>query len=117
MPLKNIIAVTVAKAILTDCVFVYAPALILLSDIGLHFTSKFFQDIWRILEVIKIFPKCYHQQGNWQVEQSSRTMLGALQSYVADQPKSLDLYTDAITFAFNTQVQRGNTTSEFDLVF
>ena len=43
-------------------------------------------------------------------------MLAALRTYIADHPRDWDLFTDAITFAYNTQVHRSTNVAPFDLV-
>ena len=116
VPLKRITARAVAQAFVTHWVFSYGPSVILLSDNGPQFTAKFFQDVCRILDIKNVFTTTYHPQSNGQVERFNRTMLNALRSYVADHPKDWDLYTDAITYAYNTQVHRDTSLSPFELV-
>lgn len=114
--LKKITAAAVAIAFVNHWVFVYGPPVHLLSDNGSQFTSKFFQNVCRILGVKNLFTTTYHPQCNGQVERFNRTMLAALRHYVADHPKEWDLFTDALTYAYNTQVHRTTKLAPFELV-
>lgn len=62
------------------------------------------------------FKTTYHPQTNGQVERYNQTILAALSTYVADHPRDWDLYTDALTFAYNCQPNTSTSTSPFDLV-
>ena len=88
----------------------------LLADNGKQFTSKFFLDVCRILKVHNSFTTTYHPQTNGQVERFNRTILSALRAYVNDHPKDWDLYTSALTYAYNTQPQTSTSMAPFDLV-
>ena len=116
VPLKRITAATVATAFVHHWVFTYGPPIKLLSDNGSQFTSKFFQNVCRILGVNNVFTTTYHPQTNGQAERFNRTILAALRHYVADHPRDWDLFTGAITFAYNSQVHRTTNLAPFELV-
>lgn len=91
-----------AQAFVTYWVFVYGPLVQSLSDNRSQFASKFFQDVCSILDIRNMFVMTYHRQGNGQVKGSNRTMLNALISYIADDPKEWDMYTEANKYAYTT---------------
>ena len=116
IPLRNITADAVAQAFIRDWVFVYGPPIQLLSDNGRQFTSRLFTEISRVLGIRNSFTTTYHPQCNGQVERFNRTILAALRHYIDDHPKDWDLFTDALTFAYNTQPHRSTNLAPFELV-
>ena len=88
----------------------------LLSDNGTQFTARFFQNICRILGILNVFTTTYHPQANGQVGRFNRTLTSALRKYVGDHPKDWDLFSDAVTYAYNTQVHRTTNIAPFELV-
>ena len=116
VPLSNIKAVTVAGAFVTHWVFVYGPPLDLLSDNGSQFASKLFQELCTLLGIKNVFTSTYHPQANGQVERFNRTIIASLRHYVNDHPKDWDLFTDALTYAYNTQRHKSTKHAPFELV-
>ena len=116
IPLRRITAMEIAKAFTHQWVFFYGPPLTLLSDNGPQFAAKLFIDICRIIGTKNRFTTTYHPQCNGQVERFNRTIINALRHCIADRPKEWDLFTDALTFAYNTQVHSTTGLSPFELV-
>lgn len=54
-------------------------------------------------------------QANGQVERYNRTILAALCQYLADNPRDGDLYTRALTYAYNCQPHRSLAIEPFEL--
>ena len=50
------------------------------------------------------------------MERFNRTILAALRAYVADHPRDWDLYSSALTYAYNTQPQTSTSIAPFELV-
>ena len=50
------------------------------------------------------------------MERFSRTILSALRKYIGDHPKDWGLFSDAVTYAYNTQVHRTTNIAPFELV-
>ena len=67
-----------------------------------------------MLGVKNLYTKTYHPQNNGQVERFSRTILTSLRHYVAEHPKDWDLFSDALTYAYNTQAHE-STSAPFGL--
>ena len=116
VPLKRITAVEVAKAFVHHWVLVYGPPLLLLADNGKQSISKLFHEICRLLGVKNLFTTTYHPQTNGQVERFNRTIIAAIRHYVSDHPHDWDLFTDALTYACNTQPHDSTSIAPFELV-
>ena len=116
VPLKKITAYSVAHAFVHYWIFAYGVPIDVLSDNGGQFVSKFFGDVCRIVGTKLRFTTTYHPQANGQVERFNRTILAALRHYISDHPKDWDLFTDALTFAYNTQVHTSTDCTPFELV-
>ena len=58
----------------------------------------------------------YQPQTNGQVEWFHRTIISTIRTYAGDHPKSWDMYTDSITFAYKFQPQECTAIAPFDLV-
>ena len=115
-PLSKITAHDVAKAFCETWVFPYGPPVYCLSDNGKQFTSRYFQSICQIQGDHNLFTSAYHPQINGQAKRCNRTITAALRSYIAEQLSDWDQFTDALTYAYNTQVHRATGLSPFDLV-
>ena len=116
VPLNYITAAHIAQAFVHHWAFVYGLPFTLLSDSGTQFTARFFQNICRILGIRNVFTSTYQPQANDQVERFNRTLTSALRKYVGDHPKDWDLFSDVVTFAYNTQVHRTTKIAPFELV-
>ena len=114
--LKRITAAEIAKAFVHHWVFVYGTPVSVLADNGKQFVSRLFQEICRILGIKNVFTTTYNPQTNGQVERFNRTMLAVLRHYVAEHPKDWYLFTDALTYAYNTQTHSTTKLSPFELV-
>ncbi|CDF38384.1 unnamed protein product [Chondrus crispus] len=106
----------IAQVFVHHWVFVYGPPVKVLSDNGTQFTARFFQNVYRILGIRNVFTTTYHLQANGQVERFNRTLTSALPKYVGEHPKDRELFSDAVTFAYNTQVHRTTNIAPFKLV-
>lgn len=114
--LKRTTAKTVAEAIVRHWVLFYRSPFNLLSDNGPQFTTHYSQDVCRILDVKTLFTTTYHPQCNRQVERFDPTILSALPAYTFEHPRTWDVYTDTLTYPYNTQVDRVTGLSPFELV-
>ena len=116
IPLKGVSAAEVAKAFVEHWVFNFGPPSELISDNGRQFTSRFFMDVCRILTIHNAFTTTYHPQTNAQAERFNRTILAAIRSYTNDHPRDWDLYTPALTYAYNCSPQTSTSLAPFELV-
>ena len=77
---------------------------------------KFFQSMCQILNVHNSFTTTYHPKTNGQTERFNRTIKAMIRSYLADHPRDWDLYTGALTFAYNWQPHSSTALAPFELV-
>jgi transposase InsO family protein len=104
VPLRTVIALSVARAFCDHWAYVYGPPVSLLTDNGPQFTAKFFQAVCGELGIQKFFTTAYHSQTNGQVERYNRTILASLRGYIAARQDDWDDFTSAVTFAYNCRV-------------
>ena len=69
-----------------------------------------------ILNVENQFTTTYHPQANGQVERYNRTLKAVIKSYLDDHPCDWDLYTPALTYAYNCQPHTSTALAPFELV-
>ena len=100
--LASISSYRVARAFCEYWVFAYGPPSYLLSDDGGRFTAKFFQHVCNILGIRNLYTTTYHSQTNGQVERFNRTILAVLRKYVQEERQKWDLFSHAVTYAYNT---------------
>lgn len=98
VPMKGIYAAKVAKQFVNSWVFNYRPPEDLIADNGGCSTSKYFQNVCRIISIMTIFTTTYHPQTNGHVEIYNRAVLAALQTNVTGHTRDWDLYTDVAIF-------------------
>lgn len=116
VPLTSITAFAVAHAFVTHMTFAYSSYIVVLSDNGKQFAFRVFKDVCRIQDVKNLVTTTYHPQINVPVKRFNCAFLASLRAYVADHPLTWELYTDALTYAFNTQVHRTTRLMPFELV-
>jgi hypothetical protein len=116
VPLRRITTNYIAHAFVTHWVMNYGPPTYVLSDNGKQFTSQFFLDVCRIVGTKNYFTTTYHPQANGQVERFNNTLVQAMRHFIADHPRDWDLYSDAVTFAYNTQPHSSTKVAPFELV-
>ena len=115
IPLSSISSNKVTLAFIKHWVFVYGPPVsVFLSDNGKQL--RLFVDTCRVLGIKNVFTTTYHPQTNGQVERFNRTILSALRHYVAEHPRDWDLFSDALTYAYNTQAHASTMLAPFELV-
>jgi Integrase core domain len=116
VPLPRITATIVAWTFMEQWVYLYGPPRLLLSDNGRQFTSAFFKTCCQAMGVQHIFTSAYHPQANGQVERFNRTILARLRALAGEEQGTWDLYSTAITYAYNTQVHASTGYAPFDLI-
>lgn len=116
MPLKRITATAVAHAFLHHFVFVYGTAKMVISDNGSQFTVRFFTELCLIIGTKKKYTKTYHPQCNGKVDMFSRTILSASRNSLIYHPLQWYIFTNALTYAYNTQMHRTTKMEPLELV-
>lgn len=67
VPLKGVSAAEFPQQFVNSWVLSYGPPTALIAENGRQFTSRFFQDVCKILNVHNSFTATYHPQTNGQV--------------------------------------------------
>ncbi len=116
VPLSSTGAWNLAKAFTTHWVFIFGPPRTILTDKGTNFTSKFMLEFHRQMGIQPHITTAYHPQTNGQTERFNRTIMAALRKFCADHHKDWDLFTDALTFGYNTHVHTATNMAPFELV-
>ena len=116
VPLKNMTALTVAKAFCEHWVYPYGPPAYLLSDNGGQFASRYFQAVCSTLGIRNLFTTAYHPKANGQVERFNRTLLSGIRHYVAEHQRNWHEFIQPLTFAYNTHVHGTTGCTPFELV-
>ena len=81
-PLKSISANDVAECLVADWIANFGVPLIILTDNGPQFASKFLQQVSAVLGVHQRFTSAYHPDTNGQAERFNRTVLAMFSHYV-----------------------------------
>jgi hypothetical protein len=102
-PLKTISANDVAECFVADWISNFGVPLILLTDNGPQFASKFLQQFSNVLGVYQRFTGAYHPATNGQVERFNRTVLTMLSHYV-DASSDWDKVLGPVMAAYNATV-------------
>ena len=116
VPLRKTDSWSIAKAFVTAWVFVYGPPKTILTDNGSNFRSKFMLSLHKLLGITSQATTAYHPQCNGQAERYNRTVLEGLRKYIGDHHGDWDLYTDVLSFAYNTHVHSTTGLAPFELV-
>jgi transposase InsO family protein len=115
-PLSNITVATVATAFFNEWITVYGVPLLLLSENGSEFASRFFQGVCASLGVKQLFTSTHHPQCNGQVERFDSTILRKLAHYVSASQEDWDDHVRGIVYGYNCQPHASTGFSPFELV-
>jgi hypothetical protein len=100
----NITTETLARAFVLNWVAVYGIPLLLLTDNGTQFISKFFQTVFRLLGVKQLFTTACHPSKNGQVERFNQTVLKSVTHFVSEHQDDWDEIAGVATYAYNTTI-------------
>jgi Integrase core domain len=101
--MKTVTANDVAEKFVADWVAYFGVPLVLLTDNGPQFASKFLQQVSAVLGVQQRFTNAYHPATNGQVERFNRTLLGMLAHYTSEN-RSWDKTLGPVMAAYNSTV-------------
>lgn len=103
--LRRITAFNIAKTFTAHWKFTYGAKKSVLTENGKQFNAKFLLEMHNILGTKARFTTTYHPKSNYQTERFNRTILESIRRYTADHPYDWDKFSDALTYAYNTQEQ------------
>jgi hypothetical protein len=116
VPVTNITTETPARAFVLDWVDIYGIPLLLLTDIGTQFISKFFQTMCRLLGIKQLFTTAYHPSTNGQVERFNQTVLKSVTHFVSEHQDDWDDIAGVATHSYNTTIQSTTRFAPFELI-
>lgn len=108
LELKRITAMEIARVFVHNRVYVCSAPKLLISMTGKQFTAKLFLETCQIFHV--------KNQKNGQIERFNRTIFAALRHYVSDHPRDWILFTDSLTYAYNSKFHENANLAPFYLV-
>jgi hypothetical protein len=100
--IPNIEAKTVAKKIVEEWVCRYGAPTLLHSDQGGQFEARLFQELCKLLGIIKTRTTALRPQSNGQVERFNRTLAAMLSIYADAKPKSWDKHLPFVMGAYRS---------------
>jgi len=118
LPMKNMLAETVADALCDHVFYKIGLPKKLLSDRGAQFTSRLMRRLCTRFDVNKIYTSAYHPQSDGQCERLNRFIISCLRVYTEQHGNSdWDKFLPAIGFAYRATVTAALGTSPFFLMF
>jgi len=116
VPLRNIKAPSIVKALLKFFTFVGLPRSIQ-SDQGSNFMSGVFQQVMYQLGIRQFKSTAYHPQSQGALERFHQTLKNMMRTYCQEQSKDWDEGVHMLLFAVRESVQEALGFSPFELVF
>ena len=116
IPLRNIKAKTIVKALVKFFTFVGLPKSVQ-SDQGSNFMSGVFQQVMYELGITQYKSSAYHPQSQGALERFHETLKNMIRSYCFDTEKDWDEGIHLLLFAARESVQESLGFSPFELVF
>jgi transposase InsO family protein len=114
-PLKTILANDVAEFLVADWIEKFGVPLILLTDNGPQFASKFLQQVSAVLGVHQRFTSAYHPATNGPAERFNRTVLAMLSHYF-DASLDWDKVLGPVMAAYNATVHSSTALSPQEFI-
>jgi hypothetical protein len=106
VPLPNTRAVTVAKAMLENCVLKHGACDELITDNAAAFTCDFYKEFCRLLGIGKKYTTPYRSQGNASTERSFQVVQDALAKTISADQSNWDLMLPFVVFCYNTSTHK-----------
>ncbi|XGW32203.1 hypothetical protein V3C99_010411 [Haemonchus contortus] len=110
-------SVTVAKALMNECILKYGVMTELISDNASYFRSETLLELGKLLRVHKYFCTPYHHEGNGACERVFATFQLMLRSYISAAQTDWDQFVPACTFMYNTSTHSSTLNTPFFLMF
>ncbi|KAH7713026.1 pol polyprotein [Aphelenchoides avenae] len=115
VPLPDMRAVTVARALLENCVLRYGACVELVSDNGSCFTAECFREFCALLGINKVYSVPWHSQGNALTERTFRVVQDMLAKMVSANQEDWDTMLVFTAFSYNVSVHESTGETPFFL--
>ena len=116
-PLKNMDAVTVARAIYKHWLVKYGMPETILTDNGSYFASETMKTLMKMCNITQFFSPPYHQQSNGLIERVFQTIKPLLSTVVRDSTKEWDEVLPTVELAIRSTKQKSTGFSPFEVLF
>ncbi|KHJ97536.1 integrase core domain protein, partial [Oesophagostomum dentatum] len=117
VPLPDCSAVSVAQAIMSECVLKFGAMTQLISDNASYFKGEVISELGRLLRISRYYTTPYHHEGNGVCERVFATFHPMLRTYINENQLDWDKYVSACTFMYNTTVHSSINNTPFFLMF
>ncbi|KAK6762904.1 hypothetical protein RB195_023568 [Necator americanus] len=116
-PLPDCSAVTVAHAIMTECILKFGVMTQLVSDNASYFKGQVVSEIDELLQISRYYTTPYHHEGNGACERVFATFHPMFRAYINDNQSDWDKYVAACAFMYNTSEQSSTGNTPFFLMY
>ncbi|KIH55245.1 hypothetical protein ANCDUO_14602 [Ancylostoma duodenale] len=116
-PLPDCSAITVAQAVMNECILKLGAMTQLVSDNASYFKGAVISEIGKLLRINRYFTTPYHHEGNGACERVFATFHPMLRTYIHENQLDWDKYVSACTFLYDTSVQSSTNNTPFFLLF
>ncbi|PIO68004.1 integrase core domain protein [Teladorsagia circumcincta] len=110
-------AVTVARALMDECILKYGVMTELISDNATYFRSETLLELGKLLRIHRYFCTPYHHEGNGASERVFASFQLMLRSYISATQTDWDQFVPACTFMYNTSTHSSTGNTTFFLMF
>ncbi|KHJ96963.1 integrase core domain protein [Oesophagostomum dentatum] len=110
-------AITVANAIVSECILKYGAMTELVSDNASYLKGDLLAELGKLPRIGHYFTTPYHHEGNGACERVFATFQEMLRTYTSSNQLDWDLFLPACTFAYNTSVHSSTNETPFFLLF
>lgn len=117
VPLPDARGMTIAHALLVECVLKYGAMSELVSDQASYFTSNFYKEFCNLLHIQQRFATPYHSMGNGATERTFRTFQNMLSKFINTKQEDWDLFVPCVAFCYNTSVNEATGETPYFLMF
>ena len=114
---KEVSAVEYARHYFDEVVSAYGLPEAILSDRDPRFTSQFWRELFRLMDVKLRFSTAYHPQTDGQSEVAIRILENVMRPFVEERPQNWSEYLKALEYAVNTSVNMTTGYSPFFLLY
>ena len=117
IPLENIEAKTVARALIDQFITRFGVPLFIHTDQGASFESKLFQEICQIMGIKKTRTTKARPQSDGMIERANRTILNMLAAFVSEHQRDWDEYIPLVMMAYRSSIHESTSTSACKMTF
>ena len=116
-PMRKNDAKTCAKLLVTQVICRYGTPEKILTDRGGPFIGTLAQEVYKLMNTVKLNTTAYHPQTNGKVERFNSTLVAMMAMYVGLDQKDWDVQIPYCVFAYNTSRHEQNEFSPYYLLF